>query len=447
MAGINSRNSFLIAFIGAWCLLSIATAKAAPLNFPTAESVTLSSPTTTLTIATGSVADVPQVNATSVSVTLSQTTGGTFIMLSPSYDLSVATSSGGGSVAISCNSGIETATLAQSVGSTVYTVTPSGTNCASASPPVITNIAASNITTNGATITWTTNVAADSTVSYGTTSSYGATSTDPTLVNAHSIPLTSLSASTLYHYAVTSAEYGTSTISGDNTFTTAAITSGGGGGSVGVGGGGGPSYSMAIDNGATSTATTSATLSFYATGAYTMEIANTSDFAGASWVPYATAIPWILTPNLGTQTVYARFRSIAGTDLATVSASIQLIPGTGTSTITTGLSSSSLEAELVSLEAELQSLLAQQAAGNATNASYDFTRNLRFGDKGVDVQALQIFLIGQNTDSAARALATHGTTKNFANLTLAALKEFQKSVGLPSTGYFGPMTRAYVAGH
>jgi hypothetical protein len=58
MPRLNNRNSLLIAFGGLLCLFSIATAHAAPLNFPTADSVTLSSPATTLTIATGSVADV-----------------------------------------------------------------------------------------------------------------------------------------------------------------------------------------------------------------------------------------------------------------------------------------------------------------------------------------------------------------------------------------------------
>ncbi len=200
-------------------LVCAAQAHAAPLNFATAESITLSSPQTTLTVATSSLADALGVNATSVLVMLSQTTGGSFTLLSPSYDLSIATSSGGGTATISCSGGIETATLSQTTGSTVYTVTPTTSNCATASAPLITTITATNVTTNSATIGWMTNVSADSTVSYGTTPSYGATSTNPTLVTTHSISLTGLSASTLYYYAVASAEYGTSTTSGDNTRT------------------------------------------------------------------------------------------------------------------------------------------------------------------------------------------------------------------------------------
>src|ERR1039457_7606541 len=147
---------FLIALSGG----AIFHASAAQLNFSTAESITLSSYPTTLTIATNSAADALTVNATSVLVTLSQTTGGSFTLLSPSYDLSVATSSAGGIANVSCSGGIETATLSQTTGSTVYTVTPLVTsNCADASAPIITvSPTSTNITSNSATITWTTNI-------------------------------------------------------------------------------------------------------------------------------------------------------------------------------------------------------------------------------------------------------------------------------------------------
>jgi DNA-binding beta-propeller fold protein YncE len=233
----------------------------------------------------------------------------------------------------------------------------------------------------------------------------------------------------------------------DYTITIAAASGGGGGGgggSVGVGGGG-SSYSISVDGGAPSTATTNVTLSFYATGAYTMEIANTPDFASSSWEPYATTYPWMLTSGVGTKTVYARFRSIAGTDLGTVNASIQLIPGTGTSSAPLALQS-----EIAALQAEIRSLIAQLNQKNGTGAStssYHFTRNLSLWNPGPDVTALQTYLVNQNTGPAARALAANGTTTTFGLLTYAALKEFQKSVGIPATGYFGPITRAYVNGH
>jgi hypothetical protein len=72
--------------------------------------------------------------------------------------------------------------------------------------PSITSIAVSNITSSGATITWTTDENANSVVAYGTTSAYGATSTSLTFKKNHSITLTGLSASTLYNFQVRSAD-------------------------------------------------------------------------------------------------------------------------------------------------------------------------------------------------------------------------------------------------
>lgn len=123
-------------------------AYAAPLNFNTAESISLTSPTTTLTIATGSVADLLQVNATSVMVTLSSSTGGVFTLLSPLYDLAVASSSGGGAVSSSCISGMTSTTISQATGSAVYTIMPNGNVCANGGPLTI-----DSFTANPASIT------------------------------------------------------------------------------------------------------------------------------------------------------------------------------------------------------------------------------------------------------------------------------------------------------
>src|SRR6185295_6751674 len=56
-------------------------------------------------------------------------------------------------------------------------------------PPVITNIAVSGVTTTSATITWTTDEPSTSQVAYGATSAYGSlapASADPSLVVSHS---------------------------------------------------------------------------------------------------------------------------------------------------------------------------------------------------------------------------------------------------------------------
>jgi hypothetical protein len=89
--------------------------------------------------------------------------------------------------------------------------------------PVISAVASSGITQTAASITWTTDIPADSQVEYGKTISYGNnTAIDPTLVTSHSRGLSGLTASTLYHYRVKSRSgAGVLATRFDNTFTTA----------------------------------------------------------------------------------------------------------------------------------------------------------------------------------------------------------------------------------
>jgi hypothetical protein len=96
--------------------------------------------------------------------------------------------------------------------------------------PVISSLAVANVSTTGATISWNTNEASDSQVEYGTSTSYGHTTTlDDAPVIQHSVSLTGLSSSTLYHYRVLSRDAGGNVAkSADATFTTAAVVSGSG---------------------------------------------------------------------------------------------------------------------------------------------------------------------------------------------------------------------------
>jgi hypothetical protein len=90
------------------------------------------------------------------------------------------------------------------------------------SGPSISAISVSAITTTGATITWTTDVAATSQVEYGTTTAYGSVSVlNSTLVTSHSQLLAGLTAGTLYHYRVHSKNSaGVESISADAAFST-----------------------------------------------------------------------------------------------------------------------------------------------------------------------------------------------------------------------------------
>jgi regulation of enolase protein 1 (concanavalin A-like superfamily) len=117
------------------------------------------------------------------------------------------------------SSTIFTLTLTNSYGSQTYPVTVT----VSGGPPVISGITTSNITSNAATVQWSTNVGSSSQVEYGLTTSYGSkTDSDIVLVTSHSVRLSNLAASTLYHYRVKSTEAaGYQAVSSDQTFTTA----------------------------------------------------------------------------------------------------------------------------------------------------------------------------------------------------------------------------------
>jgi hypothetical protein len=87
-------------------------------------------------------------------------------------------------------------------------------------PPVISNVSAGSITQTGATITWTTDQASDSVVEYGTTTSYGSSKSDSSMVTNHSISLTGLSPNTTYNYRVKSTNANGTATSTNYTFTT-----------------------------------------------------------------------------------------------------------------------------------------------------------------------------------------------------------------------------------
>jgi phosphodiesterase/alkaline phosphatase D-like protein len=85
--------------------------------------------------------------------------------------------------------------------------------------PEINNIVVTDRTSNSVTITWTTNQLSTSVVDYGTTSSYGNRTTG-TSDTHHSVTLTGLSATTIYHFRAMSVLSSITYYSADTTFTT-----------------------------------------------------------------------------------------------------------------------------------------------------------------------------------------------------------------------------------
>ena len=155
-----------------------------------------------------------------------------------------------------------------------------------ASGPVISAVAASAITTTGATITWTTDKTSDSQVDYGTTTAYGSSTTlNTALVTSHSQAVTGLTANTLYHYRVKSKDSGGNlTTSGDFTFTTLGNTTG-------------PVISAVAASGIT---TTGATITW------------TTDKTSDSQVDYGTTTAYGSSTTLNTALVTSHSQALAG---------------------------------------------------------------------------------------------------------------------------------------
>ena len=99
-------------------------------------------------------------------------------------------------------------------------------------------------------------------------------------------------------------------------------------------------------------------------------------------------------------------------------------------------SSADLQSQINALLSQISSLQGQLGT-SAGASSASFTRDLTVGSKGADVSSLQQVLINGGFLKAVSA-----PTGFFGAATKAAVKAWQASVGLPATGYFGPMSRA-----
>ncbi len=81
-------------------------------------------------------------------------------------------------------------------------------------------------------------------------------------------------------------------------------------------------------------------------------------------------------------------------------------------------------------------------------ATLSFSRDLSSGSSGSEVRSLQQYLNLKRYIVAQTGPGSPGNeTAFFGQLTKSALIRFQKDHGIPSTGYFGPITRKYVDAH
>ena len=172
--------------------------------------------------------------------------------------------------------------------------------------PIISNATTSSISGTSATISWSTNEVSSSQAEFGTSTSYGSSTTiDNTLVTSHTVTVSGLTSWTTYHFRVKSQDgSGNLTVSSDFTFTTIAppdTTL--------------PTGTILINGNATYTSSASVTLTLSCsdagTGCSQMQFSND----GTTWSTlesFATTKSWTLSGGQGSKTVYARYRDGAG---------------------------------------------------------------------------------------------------------------------------------------
>jgi len=99
-------------------------------------------------------------------------------------------------------------------------------DCQSTVPPVISNIAVTDVSGQSATISWTTDQPATSRLDYGVTTEYGNIVADTVLVEEHTFVLPGLLSGTTYHFTINAANAdGVTATSADGTFSTLSVIS------------------------------------------------------------------------------------------------------------------------------------------------------------------------------------------------------------------------------
>ncbi len=185
---------------------------------------------------------------------------------------------------------------------------------------VISNVLATP-TASSAQITWTTNLAANSQVDYGTTTSYGtSTPINPTMATTHLATLAGLTKGTLYHFRIHSTDAsGTTAFSRDATFTT-------------IGEATPLSVSLtAPANGATVSGTVNVTATASGTAGITsvqFQVDGASIGAASTAAPYAYSWDTTKASN-GTHTLDAVAKDSAGNSTTSAVVSVAVNNGSG----------------------------------------------------------------------------------------------------------------------
>jgi hypothetical protein len=367
--------------------------------------------------------------------------------------------------------------------------------------PTITNVV-SSVSTSSVTITWSTNEAASTRVSFGLTSAYGITTSEfdtaPRVTN-HSINITSLVPCTTYHYQVVSRDAALNTSSSsDATFATAGcpgeapvesstttisiISATGGTVSFDAGVGrtlelnvpalftsstsaqfsikelnsavlygaiGKPSGVASVGDGFDIKALTSATSTV---STFDNPIEISISYTHAEIVNIIESSLKIYSHNGSTWSVLTNCVVNAVSDIVTCSTNhFSVFALFGTSIVSAASNTSGSASPSGGSSGGTFALLPikpQVATSTvvSTTSPFIFTKNMTIGSRGVSVQYLQRYLNSRGFIVAVEGAGSPGKESlYFGSRTAQALKKFQASMHLPPTGFFGPLTRKSIS--
>src|SRR6266478_2745889 len=316
---------------------------------------------------------------------------------------------------------------------------------------VITNVKSGSVTTSSSQVAWTTNVPADSSVDFGTTTAYGtSTPVNSGMVTSHQMTLSSLAAGTTYYYQVNSTDSKGNHGHGGNKFNTTGFSLSG---TINPATGGSGS-TLTLSGAAGSTTTTADSMGNYtfaalANGTYTIApnhagftftpssqnmTINGGNVAGVNFTANAAPVPPTITTQPTSQTVTAgQTASFSGAATGTAPLSYQWIKN-GSAISGATFSSYTTTATTGSDNGALFALVVSNTAGSVTSSAATLTVNPAPVAPSITTQpASQTVTAGQ---TASFSVVASGT----APLSYQWQKNSVAIAGATSSSYATPVT-------
>ncbi|MBU3669036.1 MAG: hypothetical protein FGM57_03660 [Candidatus Taylorbacteria bacterium] len=341
--------------------------------------------------------------------------------------------------------------------------------------PVISSVASSTTDTT-ATISWSTDENATSSVRYGITTSYGLASSTNVVAQNRSVSLSNLAPSTTYHFELASTDLaGNRTVTSDYTFTTRATPDTTP-----------PTITSSVINGTTTVLTLSEILSSTSTpNISTFTLGGTSAQVTAVDISGSTVTLTLNQAVLSTETITLSYvapvsgkiqdpsgNPLAGFSNRTLTNQTPAVAEASTSSQSSSAPTAYATSGGISFTAPTNILvIGTRASGqvgpavyvagvlNSTTGAplnngyggltntYKFDSNVPAGRRDEDIKNLQRFLNAQGfrVNPIDGAPGSPGyETDLFGTLTRQALARFQAVVGITPVGFFGPKTRAFI---